>query len=188
MQSSNPNRNGRLQNRVPAVFPVRVRGTDVEGQPFEEIAHTLDITATGARVAAIHHQLRIADRVTVIYRQRRTAFSVVWAKAIDKHEFQVGLQTVNQENESWGLKPSDFEVHIPCTPVRWRKSLEAARQWSRGGVMNRDLNKLWRDSEGQDVAEYAVMMAIVLVLVTGVVRLIGINASAVFSEVGSKIQ
>jgi Flp pilus assembly pilin Flp len=54
--------------------------------------------------------------------------------------------------------------------------------------MKRDLNWLWRDSEGQDVAEYAVMMAIVLVLVTGVVRLIGINASAVFSEVGSKIQ
>lgn len=54
--------------------------------------------------------------------------------------------------------------------------------------MSRDLNMLWRDSEGQDVAEYAVMMAIVLVLVTGVVRLIGMNASTVFSEVGSKIQ
>jgi Flp pilus assembly pilin Flp len=54
--------------------------------------------------------------------------------------------------------------------------------------MKRDLNWLWRDSEGQDVAEYAVMMAIVLVLVTGVVRLIGISASAVFSEAGSKIQ
>jgi len=86
MRPGNPNRNRRLQNRVPAVLPVRVRGIDVEGQPFQEIAHTLDITATGARVAAIHHQLRIADRVTVIYRQRRTAFSVVWAKAIDKHE------------------------------------------------------------------------------------------------------
>jgi Flp pilus assembly pilin Flp len=54
--------------------------------------------------------------------------------------------------------------------------------------MKRELNWLWRDSEGQDVAEYAVMMAIVLVLVTGVVRLIGIDASVVFSEVGSKIQ
>ncbi len=54
--------------------------------------------------------------------------------------------------------------------------------------MNRDLNRLWQDSEGQDVAEYAIMLAVVLVIVTGMVRLIGINASAVFSEVGSKIQ
>jgi len=115
MRPGNPNRNRRLQNRVPAVLPVRVRGTNVEGHPFEEIAHTLDITATGARVAAIHHRLRIADLVTVFYRQRRMAFSVVWVKAIDTHEFQVGLQTVNQETESWGLKSSDIEVHIPCS-------------------------------------------------------------------------
>lgn len=115
MRPDNPSRNRRLQNRVPAVLPVRVRGTDEEGQPFEEIAHTLDISAAGARVGAIHHQLRIAGHVTVVYRQRRIAYSVVWAKAIDKGEFQVGLQTVNQENESWGLKPSDFEVHIPCS-------------------------------------------------------------------------
>ena len=54
--------------------------------------------------------------------------------------------------------------------------------------MNRDLNRLWQDSEGQDVAEYTIMLAVVLVIVTGMVRLIGINASAVFSEVGSKIQ
>jgi hypothetical protein len=92
-----------------------VRGTDEEGQPFEEIAHTLDITETGARLGAIHHQLRIADQVTVVYRQRRIAYSVVWAKAIDEHEFQVGLQTVNQKDETWGLKPSDFEVHIPSS-------------------------------------------------------------------------
>jgi Flp pilus assembly pilin Flp len=54
--------------------------------------------------------------------------------------------------------------------------------------MNRDLNRLWLDSEGQDVAEYAIMLAVVLVIVTGMVRLIGTNASAVFSQVGSSIQ
>ena len=54
--------------------------------------------------------------------------------------------------------------------------------------MNRDLNRLWRDSEGQDVAEYAIMLAVVLVIVTGMVRLIGTDASAVFSQVGSSIQ
>jgi Flp pilus assembly pilin Flp len=47
---------------------------------------------------------------------------------------------------------------------------------------------LWRSEEGQDVAEYAVMLAVILVLVIGTVRLIGGNANNVFSQVGSQMQ
>jgi len=47
---------------------------------------------------------------------------------------------------------------------------------------------LWSDEEGQDIAEYSVMLAVVLVIVVGTVRLIGSNASNVFSQVGSAIQ
>jgi pilus assembly protein Flp/PilA len=47
---------------------------------------------------------------------------------------------------------------------------------------------LWREEEGQDVAEYAVMLAVILVIVVGTVQLIGSNANAVFSQVGSAIQ
>jgi Flp pilus assembly pilin Flp len=50
------------------------------------------------------------------------------------------------------------------------------------------LIKLWSNDEGQDVAEYAVMLAVVLVIVASTVRLIGANASNVFSQVGSEIQ
>jgi len=45
--------------------------------------------------------------------------------------------------------------------------------------------KLWRTEEGQDVAEYAVMLAVVLIIVIGTVRLIGGNANNVFSSVSS---
>lgn len=45
-----------------------------------------------------------------------------------------------------------------------------------------------RDSEGQDVAEYAIMLAVVLVIVLGMVNMIGANASTVFSQVASGIQ
>ncbi len=44
------------------------------------------------------------------------------------------------------------------------------------------------DEEGQDVAEYAVMLAVMLVIVIGVVRLVGGSANTVFSQIGSKIQ
>jgi Flp pilus assembly pilin Flp len=46
---------------------------------------------------------------------------------------------------------------------------------------------LWRNEEGQDIAEYAVMLAVILVIVIGTVRLIGSNANTVFSQVASGI-
>ncbi len=52
----------------------------------------------------------------------------------------------------------------------------------------KDLAKLlWRNDEGQDIAEYAVMLAVILVIVIGTVRLIGGNANNVFSQVSSSI-
>ena len=47
---------------------------------------------------------------------------------------------------------------------------------------------LWNDERGQDIAEYAVMLAVILVIVVGTVRLIGSNANNVFSNVASSIQ
>ena len=49
------------------------------------------------------------------------------------------------------------------------------------------LNSLWKDEQGQDIAEYAVMLAVILVLVIGTVRLIGTNANGAFSNVASAI-
>jgi Flp pilus assembly pilin Flp len=50
------------------------------------------------------------------------------------------------------------------------------------------LRKLWQEENGQDIAEYAVMLAVILVIVVGTVRLIGSNANNVFSNVASAIQ
>jgi Flp pilus assembly pilin Flp len=48
--------------------------------------------------------------------------------------------------------------------------------------------KLWKDEIGQDIAEYAVMLAVILVLVVGTIRLVGSNANNAFSSVASTIQ
>jgi len=50
------------------------------------------------------------------------------------------------------------------------------------------LCRLWGEQEGQDIAEYAIMLAVILVIVVGTVRLIGSNANNVFSSVASSIQ
>ncbi len=49
------------------------------------------------------------------------------------------------------------------------------------------IRQFWKDEQGQDVAEYAVMLAVILVIVIGTVRLIGGNANNVFSQVSSQM-
>src|SRR5689334_1034136 len=48
--------------------------------------------------------------------------------------------------------------------------------------MNRMFLALWSE-DGQDIAEYAVMLAVILVIVVGTLRLVGSNANTVFSQV-----
>jgi Flp pilus assembly pilin Flp len=56
---------------------------------------------------------------------------------------------------------------------------------SHGGQVISTIRQLWAEERGQDVAEYAVMLAVILVIVIGTVRLIGGNANNVFSQVQS---
>ena len=50
------------------------------------------------------------------------------------------------------------------------------------------LARLLADEQGQDIAEYAVMLAVILVLVVGTIRLVGSNANNAFSSVASSLQ
>ena len=54
--------------------------------------------------------------------------------------------------------------------------------------MKEFLQALWTNQQGQDIAEYAVMLAVILVLVVGTIRLVGSNANNVFSSAASSIQ
>jgi Flp pilus assembly pilin Flp len=54
--------------------------------------------------------------------------------------------------------------------------------------MKKFVRSLWSNQDGQDIAEYAVMLAVILVLVVGTIRLVGSNANNVFSSVASSVQ
>jgi Flp pilus assembly pilin Flp len=53
--------------------------------------------------------------------------------------------------------------------------------------MKKFVRSLWNNQDGQDIAEYAVMLAVILVIVVGTVRLVGSNANNVFSSVASSV-
>ena len=65
----------------------------------------------------------------------------------------------------------------------YRKVVQSHR-----AVAREILRKTWLDDKGQDIAEYAVMLAVILVIVVGTIRLIGSNANNVFSQAASSIQ
>ena len=56
------------------------------------------------------------------------------------------------------------------------------------GGMTDSIRRAWRQEEGQDVAEYAVMLAVILAIAIGTIRLIGSHAGDVFASVGSALQ
>jgi Flp pilus assembly pilin Flp len=91
-------------------------------------------------------------------------------------------------------KALKFSEKIPCPYERQGVLLEKYPQGPApgrslfGGQMKNILRKLWSEDEGQDIAEYAVMLAVILVIVVGTIRLIGSNANNVFSSVASSIQ
>ena len=98
-----------------------------------------------------------------------------------------GLNTYHLLTTSLGVKLSGarvWELFPPC----WYEGVWLRQISKETEPVAKLWQHLWNDESGQDIAEYAVMLAVILVIVVGTVRLIGSNANNVFSNVGSAIQ
>jgi hypothetical protein len=110
MGPSSVNTNQRRGSRTKAVLPVRVKGKDSSGKPFEELVHTLDVTASGVRLGSVRRELNVLDEITIFYRQRKMQYRVVWTKKLQgTSEFQVGLRALTQDKEAWGMGFAEFD-------------------------------------------------------------------------------
>jgi len=91
------------------VLPVKVWWRDGSDKTINELAHTLDITPTGARLGAIRHELKAGDKLMLQYKQRKIQFRVVWVTPLEgTREYQVGLESLG--NEGWGLELNDSDA------------------------------------------------------------------------------
>ncbi len=96
--------NKRRHKRIKMVLPVKISAKDVFDNHFDELAHTLDITNTGARLGAIRHHLKPGDKLLLQYRQRKIQFRVVWVKLLEgTTEYQIGVEATTS-GETWGLE------------------------------------------------------------------------------------
>lgn len=113
MMRSSSQANLRRGNRTKAVLPVRLKGKDSSGKPFEELVITLDVTITGLRLGSVRQDLKTGDEISVFYRQRKMQFRVMWTKKLQgTSEFQVGLQSLTHDREAWVLGFAEFRSEL----------------------------------------------------------------------------
>ncbi len=118
----------RRATRAKMVLPVRVWGMDSLGKPFTQLAHTLDITATGARLSGFHSQLNLDDVVAIQYRHRKARFRVAWVgRPKAGGETLIGVQCMEQERNIWGLELEEGEQRDEFEPLS-RPSERAERR------------------------------------------------------------
>jgi PilZ domain-containing protein len=95
--------NQRRLDRAKAVLPVRIFGSDVSGESYSELVHTLDVSRNGVRLGAVRRQLEVGGMVTLQYRQHKAEFRVVWTRPLGSGaEQQVGLQA-DAQKDMWGV-------------------------------------------------------------------------------------
>ena len=95
----------RRKLRLKMVVPVRIWGTDVDGKPFSQLAHTLDITSSGARVGGMRVLLNSREVVWLQCRHRKAQFRIVWTgRPGGSRDHQVGIECIEQLRNIWGLE------------------------------------------------------------------------------------
>lgn len=100
----------RRQRRVKTILPVRLGGTDVIGNRFVAMAHTIDISASGTRLGGVVAELEVGSTVELQCRHLKGRFEVTWV-AGSGNDHQVGLKSLEPTKDLWGasLDAHDFE-------------------------------------------------------------------------------
>jgi hypothetical protein len=100
----------RNKQRVKMVVPVRVRLMGVNHQNASQVAHTLDATETGVKLAGFRGEVKVGDVIEIRYRRERGMFRVVWIQTLEKSsEKHVGAECVDPDKNIWG---TDFPQHL----------------------------------------------------------------------------
>ena len=97
----------RKNSRTKMVLPLRVWGTDANGNPFVQLAHTLDVSAHGARLAGFRAALSAGDIVGVQYRLQKSQFRVAWVgRPGSAKSDQIGIEYLEPDKKIFGLELS----------------------------------------------------------------------------------
>jgi PilZ domain len=101
----------RRESRITTALPVMVRGLDAHGRPFEQVAHTVDISPTGARLKGIGYLTRPGRPINLEYKGQIYGFHAVWVGAAKSPRFgQVGISL---SEPSWRFWKETLHGYFP---------------------------------------------------------------------------
>jgi hypothetical protein len=95
----------RKELRMSAVVPIRINGINEDGEPIHCIAHTLNVSRRGARIAGVNITLRLGVVVRIIRGRANAAFKVVWLGDKETNSMgQIGVEALEVVSNFWGLE------------------------------------------------------------------------------------
>ena len=97
------------------ILPVRFGGSDISGNPFAGMAHTIDISHSGARLGGIHAELLAGDELEIQYQHRKARFEIAWVKK-SGNGFLAGISALPPIKDIWGAKLDSKHVEDVYVP------------------------------------------------------------------------
>lgn len=102
------------EERVPVDLDIRVWGMDASGHAFSQPARAHNVSASGAMLCNIEHDLKIGDTIGVQAGQKKTRCKVVWAKNTGSvRKIQVGVQLLSRLECPWITSLSTTAQRVP---------------------------------------------------------------------------
>lgn len=111
------------------VLPLRVCVDEQAGDTLSQLAHTIDISHLGCRLAGLRTELSPGQTITLQRGQQKAQFRVIWSKHLAANEHQAGIEALDFGKNIWGVemppfpltqnstKPSNVPVNTPATAV-----------------------------------------------------------------------
>ena len=85
------------------VAPVRVRVVGLDNQRASQVAHTLDASESGVKLAGFRGDVNVEDVIEIQYRRERAMFRVVWIHPVENYtEKHIGAECIEPDKNIWG--------------------------------------------------------------------------------------
>jgi hypothetical protein len=94
----------RKSSRRKMVLPVKVSIDKVT-----HLAHTIDITHSGARIGGLRLELQPGMIVSLQRGSNKAKFRIAWIRQVAPNELQAGVESLEMQNNFWGVDLSDRE-------------------------------------------------------------------------------
>jgi hypothetical protein len=68
-----------------------------------QFAHTLDITASGARLGSLRSELKPGEIIVLHRGAKKAKFRISWVQQLNPKEIQAGIEALEPQQNFWGV-------------------------------------------------------------------------------------